>query len=151
MECTTAKGQIQNAYNELHTLRSKEKEEISQIEKTNRFLDNILFVQERLDSMSNCLAKLTEIYSNLTWLKNMDDEGLEMLRGLISESREVHNRLIKMYVKLCKYEYNRHASIHVKKYKLALDLLRETINDVEDLYFNIPADDEHKRLINELS
>lgn len=138
MECVTAKVQINETFTEVRNFSYKRKNESEII---NSFLDKILELQGKITEDKNFIVFLVERFEKLSWLdaSNLDEETLKVLNDIISISRDIHRTMIKRFVFL-NNNMRDMASAHIKDFKISIDDLKESINDLEYIHFRMPSD-----------
>nr|WP_315219791.1 hypothetical protein [uncultured Flavobacterium sp.] len=138
MECDTAKVQITQTFNEVRSFSYKRKNEQ---EILNSFLDKILELQGKITEDTNFVFSLVERFEKLSWIdaSNLDEETLIVLNDIISISRDIHRTMIMRFIFLNKHMRDM-ASLHIKEFKMSIDDLKESINDLEYIHFRIPYD-----------
>lgn len=138
MECVTAKVQITQTFNEVRNFSYNRKNEQ---EILNSFLDKILELQGKITEDANFVFSLVERFEKLSWIdaSNLDEETLKVLNDIISISRDIHRTMILRFVFLNKNMRDM-ASLHIKEFKMSIDDLKESINDLEYIHFRMPCD-----------
>lgn len=140
MECLTAKSKIQETFNEVNELANQKNIKALRQEAVDKFLDKIIVFTTSLDKQTNTITDINSKLENLSWIDNVDDECLDLIKDLLDKSKAVHKKLIRTYVKMSWVITKGIATKAMRDYKIALDDLREYNQDLEDLFFNLPAD-----------
>lgn len=106
---------------------------------SDNFLDKILDLQKNINEDASFFEKLYCSIEKITWFDtlNLDHEFINKLRELIEITRKIHGHIIRDYVYL-KNNANKFASKELKRLKLALDDIKELVNDVESIFFTLP-------------
>lgn len=104
-----------------------------------------------LENQTKTIIDINSKLEKLSWVDNVDDECLELIKGLLDKSNAVHKKLIRTYVSMSWVITKDIATKAMRNYKIALDDLKEHNQDLEDLYFNLPADTEFAKRIEMLS
>lgn len=151
MECLTAKSKIQETFKEVTELAKQKNVTAVREETVNNFLDQISSFRTSIEDKTN---KLTDINSNLeklSWFHTIDDECLELIKGLLNKTTSVHKKLIRSYVDMSWVITKGISTEAMRNFKIALDDLKEHNEDLKDLYFNLPDDTEFANRIQTLS
>jgi hypothetical protein len=151
MECLTAKDKINKTFIEVSELsKSKNTKIIDQIV-IDSILDRIIEFQSNIQGKADKINFINSKFQELTWVNNIDNECLLLLRKLIDTSKVLHNKMIKYYVSLNWAIKRGIANEAMKNFKLSLDDLKEYNQDLEDLFFNLPEDEYFTERVNLLS
>ncbi|SEA87644.1 hypothetical protein SAMN05443667_110149 [Flavobacterium gillisiae] len=151
MECVTAKSKIQETFKEVTELANQKNVKALREEAVNNFLDRILVFRDALDEKTKTITDINSKFEILSWVEGIDEECLELIKGLLQKSNAVHKKLIRSYVEMIWVITKGIAIDTMRKYKIALDDLKEHNQDLEDLYFNLPEDAEFADRIKMLS
>lgn len=151
MECVTAKSKIQETFKEVAELANQKNVKALREEAVNNFLDRISEFRDALDEKTKTITDINSKFEILSWVEGIDEECLELIKGLLQKSNAVHKKLIRSYVEMSWVITKGIAIDTMRKYKIALDDLKEDNQDLEDLYFNLPADAEFADRIKMLS
>lgn len=152
MECLADnKTKIQETFKEVNELANQKNIKALKEEALNKFLDSISVFRDGLESKTQKISDINSKLEKLSWVDNLDEECLELVRGLIEKSNAVHKKLIRSYVGMSWVITKGIAKEAMRKYKVALDDLKEHNQDLADLYFNLPADIEFANRIEMLS
>ncbi len=140
MECLSAKSEISDTFQRVRDFSFQEKKEafLYEEEKTNEFLDAILAFKNNLGIKTNKINLLLEEIEKLTWYDNLDDECLKLINDLISSMKDLHSSLIRQYVSMNKVRAKGIAKAEIKYFKLAIDDLKESFQDLESVFFYLP-------------
>ncbi|MBG6063700.1 putative nucleic acid-binding Zn-ribbon protein [Flavobacterium sp. CG_9.1] len=149
-ECLTAKSKIQATFNEVAELASQKNEKVLKQETVNKFLDKILELQNHLTERTNKINHINTKFQEISWLRDIDADSLTIIRKILDLSKLWHNKLIKHYVNL-NWARKDYATEAMRKFKIEIDDLKERNQDLEDLFFNLPADIEFTQRIEKLS
>jgi len=130
---------INDTYNDVSKFSlSVKREPDNYMEKVNSYLDRInrinTYLKERTDKINNINERLEKI----TWFNELDDESLAQINSIISLIKDVHSYLARIYAT---YNDIRDSGIKkdaIKDFKNAIDDFRETSNDLESAFFNLP-------------
>lgn len=150
MECLTAKSKIQATFKEVAELANQKNEKVLKQEAVNKFLDKILELQNHLTERTNKVNHINTKFQELSWLKDLDADSIIVVRKILDLSKLWHNKLIKHYVSL-NWARKDYATEAMRKFKIEIDDLKERNQDLEDLFFNLPADKEFTQRIETLS
>lgn len=150
MDCLTAKSKIQETFNEVNEL-NKKNDKVLKEGAVNHFLDKILELQSHINERTNKVNYINSKFQEISWLENLDAECIDVLKKVLELSKKWHNKLIKHYVSLSWAIRKNIATEAMRKFKDELDDLKERNQDLEDLFFNLPADKEFTQRIETLS
>lgn len=117
---------------------NEKRQTISAEEETNKFLDRILDLQKILNEKSLKIEDINQRLEALTWLNDIDENCLMSLNDLIASARDLHSILIRQYVNL---NYIRSKGIvkdSAKRFKAAIDDLKDIVADIESVFFFLP-------------
>lgn len=151
MECLTAKLKIQKTFKEVTELANQKNVKALREEAVNNFLDQISVFKDALHEKTKTITHINSKLQILSWVEDLDEECLDLIKGLLQKSNTVHKKLIRSYVEMSWVITKGIAIDAMRKYKIALDDLKEHNQDLEDLYFNIPSDTEFADKIKMLS
>lgn len=151
MECLTAKDKINKTFIEVSELsKPKNIKSVDQMV-IDSFLDRIIEFQSNIQEKADKINFVNSKFQELTWIENVDNECLLLLRKLINTSKVLHNKMIRYYVSLNWAIKKGIATEAMKNFKLSLDDLKEYNQDLEDLFFNLPEDKDFTERVNMLS
>ena len=97
------------------------------------------------------INSLIETLEQITWLNNLENDSLILINDLISAIRDLRYSLLRQYISLTFIRSKGIAKEEFKKFKLAIDDLKEVANDLESVYFFLPNNSEFKEITKELS
>ena len=130
---------INNAFNVVSDALFQEKREhLSKQQVIDSFLDRILDLKEKLTTKSKKIEKIVVMLEGITWYNNVDEEGLKLINEIISLSKDLHSTLIRFYVDLNYFIKENIAKEEIKNLKVAIDDLKEIIQDLESVFFYLP-------------
>ena len=139
MECLTAKETIDRTLEIVKdTSYSEKKSSIPTQEDIDNLLDNILLLQNKLNDSSSNIEYINDRLDELTWLNNIDEDSLKQINNVIGSARYLHSILIKQYVSLSGLRKRGVAKEATKRFKSSIDNLRESINDIDSIFFALP-------------
>jgi predicted nuclease with TOPRIM domain len=98
MECLTAKSKIQETFKEVTELANQKNIQPLREEAVNNFLDKISVFRTSLEEKTKTITEINSKFEKLSWVYNLDDECLELIKGLLDKSNAVHKKLIRSYV-----------------------------------------------------
>lgn len=104
----------------------------------NRFLDKILEFKQAFSKKTIKINTLVEKIEQLTWLNNLDNDSLILIKDLISSIRDLHSSLLRQYVSLHYIRNKGIAKVEIKNFKNAIDDLKEIAIDLESTFFFLP-------------
>ncbi|KAF2518267.1 hypothetical protein E0W68_09590 [Flavobacterium salilacus subsp. salilacus] len=137
MESTTAKKQITETFQEVRNFSYEQKKE----ETINALLDKILELQNHINTKTVFLEDLYPRFEKITWIgfDDIDEETLKIINDIISTTRDISRSLTLQYVFL-NNNYKKIVPDTIKKFKSALDDIKEITDDLEDVFFRFPKD-----------
>lgn len=139
MKCLSAKSEISDTFYNVREFSFHEKREsLYDEEKVNTFLDAIIELKNSLDKKNNTINDLIEKIEKLTWYDNLDNDCLMLINDLISSIKDLHSTLIRQYISLDNIRSKGIAKEEIKEFKLAIDDLKETYQDLESVFFFLP-------------
>lgn len=151
MECVNTKDALYNTVIEFNNYSTKIKEKVSEETAINSFLDTILEVQKNIDSKTSILKSINGLYNKLSWFTDLDEESLNIIRDMVDRGKKTKTVLAKYYVNINKLRKRNIVNNSLNCFKTEFDNFKEHLVDIEDLFFNLPSDDEYNELVNELS
>lgn len=139
MKCLSAKSEISDTFYNVREFSFHEKREsLYDEEKVNTFLDAIIELKNSLDKKNNTINDLIEKIEKLTWYDNLDNDCLMLINDLISSIKDLHSTLVRQYISLDNIRSKGIAKEEIKEFKLAIDDLKETYQDLESVFFFLP-------------
>jgi len=139
MNCLSTKETINNTFEIVRDTSFSEKtSSISTEDQINKFLDKILDVQKYLNVKSEKIEDINERLEGLTWLNDIDEDSLRQLNNLIGSAKDLHSVLIRQFVNLNDFRKKGIAKEATKRFKSAIDTLKEIISDLESTFFFLP-------------
>lgn len=149
MEIATAKSKIAETFAAVTELSATQQKNIIE-EKVNNFLDKIgtfnnqiQFKIEKLDSIGSKLEELSHF-------DDLNEEDLNIIKAIIEVCRLTHRKLIRYYADNSWTISKGYSTKVMRSFKVALDNLKEHCEDLENLFFVLPFDEEMNRLADEL-
>lgn len=141
MECTSHKSIIEETFSTIRTFSYEEKRSTAIDEQEiNSFLDKIIDFKKALGEKTDKIDSLSERMTNLTWFNDLDEECLMKVNDLISASKDLRTSLIRQYVSMNNILVKKGvAKDEIKKFKIALDDLKEAYEDLESTFFFLPT------------
>lgn len=120
--------------------------------KVNKFLDFILeekaFFKRQADELGAWLPQA----EGLSWLSNLDDEGLALMKKVIALMGELHVAMRNHYLKANTFfTHNKVGTQELKAYKAVAADLKELAADLHTRFFVFPSDEDFQAITNELS
>jgi len=139
MDFLEYKPQIENTFEQVRALSFEEKKaSVFDEQKINRLLDKILEFKKTYTTKTNKINFLVEKIEEITWFNNLDEESLMSINDLISSIRDLHSSLLRQYVSLDLIRSKGIASEETKKFKAAIDDLKDVAADLESRFFFLP-------------
>lgn len=140
MECLSAKSEISDTFQRVRDFSFQEKKEafLYEEEKTNEFLGTILAFKNNLVIKTNRINFLLEEIEKSTWYDNLDNDCLMLINDLISSIKDLHSTLVRQYISLDNIRSKGIAKEEIKEFKLAIDDLKKTYQDLESVFFFLP-------------
>jgi len=140
MDCLSTKETINNTFEIVRDTSFSEKTSgIPTENQVNKFLDKILYLQKYLNDKAEKIEDINERLERLTWLNDIDEDSLRQLNGLIASAKDLHSVLIRQLVNLNDFRKKGLAKEAIKRFKSAIDTLKEIISDLESAFFFLPA------------
>ncbi|MHC5310535.1 hypothetical protein ACYSNM_10810 [Myroides sp. LJL116] len=143
MDYTTANKQIKQTFNDVSAfvLKLKRSKEVIVIDS---ILDSTLKLQSVINKDCLFLENLIELFEKKSWIDDITDsikkeETLYLINAIISMTRDIHRLVLERYL-LININAKEFASGEIKRLKLALDGIKETCIDLEDIYVLLPVD-----------
>ncbi|MEZ4850541.1 MAG: hypothetical protein R3B93_18395 [Bacteroidia bacterium] len=139
----TAKERINILLHKVNDVSYQERIRAVELEeqRINTYLDGINKLKELLKEQINNLNILIEECEKLTWLerKDLDEDALKSISGLIAFLTDIHNSSIHNYKIFSDFaDKTNIAHSEIQGLKTALDDLKESINDLETVFFKNP-------------
>ncbi len=151
MECLTFKSEIANTFSIVRNFSFEEKKTFLNEEKVNALLDAILEFKKVFNKKTEAINSINERIEKLTWFSEIDDETLLLLNDLISSIKDAHSTLIKQYVSLNYIRSKGIAKDEISKFKIAINDLKESYQDLESVFFFLPEIPDFKETTKQLS
>ena len=143
---------ISETFETVRKFSFEEKKEAAYDEsKVNEFLDKVLEFKISMATKTDKINSLIETLEQITWLNNLENDSLILINDLISAIRDLRYSLLRQYISLTFIRSKGIAKEEFKKFKLAIDDLKEVANDLESVYFFLPNNSEFKEITKELS
>lgn len=118
----------------------------------NQLLDQISEVINRFTSMSASINSIVESLQKITWIvEEPNEEILKEINAILDISRGVYASLEKRKVQLEKIEISKICPDATQVLFDDIDMLGETIDDIEAIYFRLPNHEEFKSLCDKFS
>ena len=152
MDCLEYKPQIADTFEKVRALSFEEKKEsVFDEPKINRLLDKILEFKKTFTDKTNKINFLVEKIEEITWFNNLDDNTLMSINDLISSIRDLHSSLLRQYISLNLIRSKGIAKEEIKKFKAAIDDLKDVAADLESRFFFLPNISDFQETTKELS
>ncbi|MES2578265.1 MAG: hypothetical protein V4589_11695 [Bacteroidota bacterium] len=151
MDCVSVKDKIEriskevSGYTQEHELTSKEKQFA-----VDSLLDKILGFQKRIKVKSERVAFISAKFEEFSWFIDMDDECLDLMRGLLDTALEYHKALIKYYVARSWAIRKGIARESMYEFKNNIDDLKERIHDLNEIFFVLKNDEDFNDITKKL-
>jgi len=131
----------------IETVRNKTDDSIIDEVKINQYLDAILTIQRKIDSIVVDIDNLVEDVNDF-FNKNPSPElFLELKPSLESLCKTAS----KCYIRARKSKYYAGAKTSIKEFHLSISGLSEIIHDLELFLVKLPNDDEYKEIVNKIN
>jgi hypothetical protein len=152
MDCLTDKPKISETFESVRKFSFEEKQEaLFDEEKINHFLDSILEFKRVFSAKTEKINSLIENIEQITWYKNLDNDSLILINDLISSIRDLRTSLLRQYVSINFIRTKGIAKEEIKKFKTAIDDLKEIASDLESTFFFLPNMENFNETTKELS
>ena len=139
MDCLSYKPQIEDTFEKVRALSFEEKKEaVLDEQKINSLLDKILEFKKKFSDKTNKINFLVEKIEEITWFNSLDNDTLMSINDLISSIRDLHSSLLRQYISLNFLRSKGIAKEEIKKFKLAIDDLKDVAADLESRFFFLP-------------
>lgn len=118
----------------------------------NEVLEKIIEVRERFLGMSKSVLSIVESLEKLTWIvENPNEDILREINAILDISRGVHAKLNRYRSDLLKTPIVKICPDATQIFFDDIDLLEETIDDIEAIYFRLPQNKNFKEICKKLS
>lgn len=114
---------------------------ISIDEEINDLLDDILDFKKLVVNKTDHVESICKRLESFTWFNQLDEECMRLVNHVIAAARDWRSTLIKQYVNMGSMKKRGIANDEIKNFKSALDDLRETCEDMESVFFNLPKNE----------
>lgn len=152
MESLSYKSEIRDTFSSVRDFSYQEKRSPLIIEeRVNQFLDAILELKSKLQEKTGKLVDVIARMEQLTWFNNVDEEGLMVLNDLIAAAKDLRSSLVRQYVAITPLTKQGIAKQEIKDFKYAIDDLRESIEDLESVFFFLPEMPDFKETTKKLT
>jgi hypothetical protein len=152
MESLSYKSEIRDTFSSVRDFSYQEKRSPLIIEeRVNQFLDAILELKSKLQEKTGKLVDVNARMEQLTWFNNVDEEGLMVINDLIAAAKDLRSSLVRQYVSMTSLTKQGIAKQEIKDFKYAIDDLRESIEDLESVFFFLPEMPEFKETTKKLT
>lgn len=123
---------------------------ISKINQVNSdaLLDKINDLRSKIVNKTEALKELDSLFAKLTWIEKYSDSELENLSKLIKSARKFHKSLLIQFTHINNIESkDKLFRNELPLFKSAIDDFEESIEDINEIFFEIRTDDELMSLI----
>ena len=139
MGCIAYKAEIQDTFTRVRDFCYNDKRSpFMDQERMNAFLDVILEFKDSLGEKTNKIFSINDNIDKITWYNDRDDECLKLINDLISAIKDLRSTLIRQYVSMSFLRQKGIAKEEIKKFKIAVDELKEVYEDLESVFFFLP-------------
>lgn len=119
-------------------------------ESSNKFLDYIIDLKQKLVETSTALNNITNSLEESTWQNCTNPEILSLWKKIIASCRDLRTKLIKRYIFLNKFRSKGIAVAEITAFKNSIDIFTETYSDVEFIVFELPRDNSYSEVTKKL-
>jgi ABC-type transporter Mla subunit MlaD len=138
MECVY-KERIKETVSSVRSFSFDEKNSpLNSEERINTFLDSINEFKDILKDKTQKINKINTRLQEITWFNNLDDDCLRLLNDIISAGKDLHSSLVRQYAKMGNLRKKGIAKEEIRFLKLAIDDLKEAIEDLDSVFFYLP-------------
>ena len=131
---------ILNAVTDMRTFSFEEKKHAYYTENhTDLLLDAILDIKKSLINRTEILHLFNASAEKLTWYNNLDNDDLLIVNDLVAFIKDAYSSLMRNYKSLNVLRRKGIAKNEIKNFKNAIDELKETYQDLESVFFFLPA------------
>lgn len=139
MESISYKLQIAGTFNEVRNFSFQEKKaSLWDEESVNILLDAIIDFKVRLNEKTEKISEISNDIEKLTWFSDLDEESMMLLNDLISSAKDLRSSLIRQYISLNFLRKKGIAKEAIKDFKISMDELKESYEDLESVFFFLP-------------
>jgi|SRR5690554_4261156 len=108
-------------------------------EKINLFLDEINDFNSLIINKTDTLSEINKSLEQLTWLNDLDEEDLMVLNDIIALGNDFYSTLSKLYSSLRNSAINETSEEGLKNFKIEIDNLKESCEDLDSVFFYLPS------------
>jgi len=140
-------AQIINIGNKITDVIQKNSNKLSEIENIDKFLDNINLYRKEINRRIDIVEKIDKLLLNLTWFDANTLFEEKIIKLLIDDTKIFFKMLLDTYLIDKKYFSNHKLfTKELKELEFAIDDLKETITDVEYVFFDFRKDKKINKL-----
>ena len=154
MKCLTHKSEIVETCSSVSEFSFEEKRSpligLNE-EKINFFLDTLLDFKKVLNEKTDRIHSLNDRIDKITWYNDLSPECDKLINDLISGIKDLHSSLIRQYISLTPLRKKGVAKEEIVNFKHSIDDLKETFQDLESVFFFLPAMPDFKETTKQLS
>ncbi len=152
MDCLEYKPKIADTFEKVRAFSLQEKKEsVFDEPRINMLIDKILEFKKTFTEKTNKINSLVEKIEEITWFNNLDNDTLLSINDLISSIRDLHSSLLRQYISLNFLRSKGIAKQEIKKFKTAIDDLKDVAADLESRFFFLPNISNFQEITKELS
>lgn len=151
MDCTIHRSVILNTSEKVRVFSYKQKVSLSENEQNDLLLDAILDIRQALIDTTNQIESINEEVLKLTWFNDLDEECLMLINDLIAAAKDCHSSMVRQYTRIIISDTSGIGDEIISNYKLAIDDLKETYEDLESAFFFLPEMPEFKEVTKALN
>ena len=140
-------AQIINIGNKITDVIQKNSNKLSEIDNIDKFLDNINLYRKEINRRIDIVEKIDKLLLNLTWFDANTLFEEKIIKLLIDDTKIFFKMLLDTYLIDKKYFSNHKLfTKELKELEFAIDDLKETITDVEYVFFDFRKDKKINKL-----
>lgn len=111
----------------------------------NKFLDQILLLKELLRNQTKELSKLNDQVEKVTWVgEPIGEENLKKINNVIAKMKDLYSSLNRQILSLKPIKKKGIATKAINEFRAEVDGIRESYEDLESVFFFLPALPEFK-------
>jgi len=139
MECLTTKETIGKTIEIVkETSYAEKKSHIPERDDIDKFLDTLLIIQKKTNESSEKVEYINDCLEKLTWLNEVDEDSLKEINSLVGSAKYLHSILARQYILIGNLRKKGLSKEVIKRFKDSIDNLKESIFDLDSVFFGLP-------------
>lgn len=140
MKTSTQNKELKKAFTDIRILSFEAKKEaLFNEEKINAFLDAINDFKSLIKNKTETLSEINKSLEQLTWLNDLNEEELMVVNDIIVLGNDFYSTLMKQYSSLRNSALNETSEEGLKNFKIEIDNLKESCEDLDSVFFYLPS------------